>query len=74
MKVIHTALGNGSFILDLKARNLQSVLHQVLNFIIGRGLLAPVQLAANHFFAPEHLAALDAEEEPEDEENGWGGG
>lgn len=43
MKVIHNAFATGSFILDLKARNLQSIFHQVLNFIVGRGLLPPEQ-------------------------------
>jgi hypothetical protein len=37
-------------------------------------LLVPVRLVANRLFAPEHLAALDAEEEPEQEETDWGGG
>jgi len=37
-------------------------------------LLVPVRLAANHLFAPQHLAALDAEEDPEEEETHWGGG
>ena len=32
------------------------------------GLLVPVRMALGKFFKPEHLALLDAEEEPEDEE------
>ncbi len=34
-------------------------------------LLVPMRLLAGRFFTPEHLAALDAEEEPEDEETHW---
>ena len=34
-------------------------------------LLVPVRFLANRFFSPEHLAVLDAEEEPEEEEVGW---
>ena len=34
-------------------------------------LLVPVRLLAGRFFATEHLAALDAEEEPEEEETHW---
>lgn len=34
-------------------------------------LLVPVRLLAGRFFRPEHLAALDAEEEPEEEETHW---
>jgi hypothetical protein len=34
-------------------------------------LLVPVRLWAGKFFSPEHLAALDAEEEPEEEETHW---
>jgi hypothetical protein len=37
-------------------------------FIAG---LVPVRLVMGRFFAPEHLAALDAEEEPEEEETHW---
>lgn len=33
------------------------------------GLLVPVRLALGRFFKPEHLALLDAEEEPEEAEN-----
>jgi len=36
-------------------------------------LLVPVRMAAGLWFAPEHLDALDAEEEPEDEETHWTG-
>jgi mannitol/fructose-specific phosphotransferase system IIA component (Ntr-type) len=36
-------------------------------------LLVPVRMLAGKFFTPEELAALDAEEEPEDEETHWGG-
>jgi len=36
-------------------------------------LLVPVRLVAGRFFEPEHLEALDAEEEPEDEETHWAG-
>jgi len=35
------------------------------------GLLVPVRLLAGRFFAPGHLAALDAEEEPDEEETHW---
>lgn len=34
-------------------------------------LLVPIRLLAGRFFAAEHLAALDAEEEPEEEETHW---
>lgn len=34
-------------------------------------LLVPVRLLAGRFFTSEHLAALDAEEEPEEEETHW---
>ena len=36
-------------------------------------LLVPVRLAAGRWFKPEHLDALDAEEEPEGEETHWTG-
>jgi hypothetical protein len=36
-------------------------------------LLVPVRLLADRYFANEHLAALDAEEEPEAEETHWSG-
>ncbi len=42
-------------------------------FPIFIALLVPVRLLANRFFASEHLAALDAEEEPGDEETHWAG-
>lgn len=34
-------------------------------------LLVPVRFLAGHYFDPEHLAALDAEEEPDEEETHW---
>ncbi len=34
-------------------------------------LLIPIRLLAGRYFAPEHLAALDADEEPEEEELQW---
>jgi len=34
-------------------------------------LLVPVRIVAGRFFEPQHLAALDAEEEPEEEETHW---
>jgi mannitol/fructose-specific phosphotransferase system IIA component (Ntr-type) len=34
-------------------------------------ILVPVRFIAGRFFAPEHLVALDAEEEPEEEETHW---
>ena len=34
-------------------------------------LLVPVRLLAGQYFAPEYLAALDAEEEPEEEQTHW---
>jgi hypothetical protein len=34
-------------------------------------LLVPVRIFANRCFEPQHLAALDAEEEPEEEETHW---
>ncbi|HIE97216.1 MAG: PTS sugar transporter subunit IIA [Fuerstiella sp.] len=34
-------------------------------------LLVPVRILAGRFFTPEELAALDAEEEPEEEETHW---
>ena len=37
-------------------------------FPIFIAILVPVRLLAGRFFRPEHLAALDAEEEPEEEE------
>ena len=36
-------------------------------------LLVPVRLLAGRFFTTEHMAALDAEEEPEEEETHWAG-
>ncbi|GAB4145041.1 MAG: hypothetical protein Tsb009_17000 [Planctomycetaceae bacterium] len=33
--------------------------------------LVPIRLLANRYFDPEHLEALDAEEEPEEEETHW---
>jgi len=33
--------------------------------------LVPIRFIAGRFFAPEHLAALDSEEEPEEEETNW---
>ena len=33
--------------------------------------LVPIRLLAGRFFAPEYLAALDAQEEPEEEETHW---
>ena len=36
-------------------------------------LLVPIRILAGRFFEPEHLAALDAEEEPEDEATHWSG-
>lgn len=42
-------------------------------FPIFIALLVPVRLLANRFFAPEHLDALDADEDPEDEETHWSG-
>ncbi len=34
-------------------------------------VLVPIRLVAGRFFAPEHLAALDSEAEPEEEETHW---
>jgi mannitol/fructose-specific phosphotransferase system IIA component (Ntr-type) len=34
-------------------------------------VLVPIRLIAGRFFAPEHLAALDSEEEPEEEADTW---
>ena len=34
-------------------------------------LLVPIRFIAGRFFAPEHLAELDSEEEPEEEETHW---
>ena len=34
-------------------------------------LLVPVRLIAGRYFSPDHIAALDAEEEPEGEETHW---
>ena len=42
-------------------------------FPIFIALLVPVRLLANRFFSAEHLAALDAEEEPSEEETHWAG-
>jgi hypothetical protein len=36
-------------------------------------LLVPIRILAGRYFEPEHLAALDAEEEPEDEATHWSG-
>ena len=36
-------------------------------------LLVPIRLLAGRYFSAEHLAALDAEEEPSDEETHWAG-
>jgi mannitol/fructose-specific phosphotransferase system IIA component (Ntr-type) len=36
-------------------------------------LLVPVRLLAGRFFTTKHMAALDAEEEPEEEETHWAG-
>lgn len=40
-------------------------------FPIFIALLVPVRMLAERFFSPEHLAALDADEEPEEEETHW---
>jgi len=40
-------------------------------FPIFIALLVPVRLAAGYYFSAEHLAALDAEEEPEEEATHW---
>ena len=40
-------------------------------FPIFIAVLAPVRMLANRFFEPKHLAAMDAEEEPEEEETHW---
>ncbi|MCG8405862.1 MAG: PTS sugar transporter subunit IIA [Phycisphaerales bacterium] len=40
-------------------------------FPIFIAVLAPVRILANRFFEPKHLAAMDAEEEPEEEETHW---
>ena len=40
MKLLEKALADGSFVLDLKARNMASVCHQTLNHLIARGQLA----------------------------------
>jgi hypothetical protein len=42
-------------------------------FPIFIALLVPVRLLAGRIFEAEHLAALDAEEEPEEEETDWAG-
>ena len=42
-------------------------------FPIFIALLVPIRLLANRFFSAEHLAALDAEEDPGDEETHWAG-
>jgi len=34
-------------------------------------VLVPIRFIAGRFFAPEHLAALDSEEEPDEEETRW---
>ncbi len=34
-------------------------------------LLVPIRYLAGRFFAEKHLAALDAEEEPEEEASAW---
>ncbi len=34
-------------------------------------MLVPIRFIAGKYFAPEHLEALDAEEEPEEEESEW---
>ena len=34
-------------------------------------VLVPIRLVAGRFFAPEHLAALDSEAEPDEEETHW---
>jgi mannitol/fructose-specific phosphotransferase system IIA component (Ntr-type) len=34
-------------------------------------LLVPIRFLAGRYFSPEHLAALDSEEEPEEEETQW---
>ncbi len=33
--------------------------------------LVPIRMIAGRYFAPEHLAALDSEEAPEEEETRW---
>ncbi len=42
-------------------------------FPIFIALLVPIRLLAGRFFSAEHLAALDAEEDPGDEETHWAG-
>ena len=36
-------------------------------------LLVPVRLLAGRFFASNYLAALDAEEQPDDDQTDWAG-
>ena len=45
--------------------------HLGILFPVFIGLLVPIRIAAERFFSSEHLAALDAEEEPEEEETHW---
>ena len=40
-------------------------------FPIFIALLVPIRMLAAKYFSAEHLAALDADEEPEEEETHW---
>ena len=45
--------------------------HWAILFPLFIALLVPIRMFAGRYFSEEHLAALDAEEEPEDEETHW---
>lgn len=54
----------------VKTHNLPEI---AILFPLFVALLVPVRMAAGIWFKQEHLEALDAEEEPEDEETHWSG-
>jgi len=41
MSLLRQAIRNGSFLLDLKADSLESIIHQAVNLVVMRGVLAP---------------------------------
>ena len=41
MSLLRQAIRTGSFLLDLKANDLESIIHQAVNLVVARGALAP---------------------------------
>lgn len=57
----------------LSAINLSSVDALRISFPIFIALLAPLRYLLGHFFSPEHMALLDADTDPSEEETHWAG-